>query len=380
MLEAPSEGRPTRPGRRFEIERRGGHGCRARRAPRVAADAPLLFRALVHEGDAGATSFDLSRLVAADGASIAILVALRDDLHERGHDVALTSTNPRIRELLEIHGADKPKAPSVVAPPDGLVVALGRATARAGTELRHAVEFVGAVAAAVPRSFGRAGANWRAVPRLVEASGANAIPIVLLLNFLLGFVTAYQAVEQFRNYGANIYVADLVGLGVTRELGPLMTAVILAGRSGAGIAAELATMRVEGELDGLRTIGLGPIPYLVFPRVLALILVAPILTMIGDVVGVFGGVVMANMSLDVTPTGFYHELRTTLHAWDVESGILKSFAFALAVGVIGSQQGFAAREGAESVGRRTTSTVVFSLVAIVLIDALFTVVYRSLGR
>jgi phospholipid/cholesterol/gamma-HCH transport system permease protein len=177
-------------------------------------------------------------------------------------------------------------------------------------------------------------------------------------------------------FGANIYVADLVGLSITRELAPLMTAIIVAGRSGAAFAAEIGAMKVGEELDALRTIGLRPFAWLVVPRTIALLVVVPILVLLADLVGVLGGLFVGVTSLDLTAQGYLVQTKKAVELWDVEHGLIKSIAFALAIALISCQQGFSASGGAEGVGRRTTSTVVTCLFALVLLDALFTVVFR----
>ena len=312
---------------------------------------------------------------------MALLVALRAQLGDRGIEVSIQSPDVEIQKLIKLYGGDAPPVRIVPREPEGFVEHVGRAVMNVTREAINGVSFFGALVASMARVIRRPlSANWVEVPRLAERAGADAIPIVVLLNFLLGFVTGYEAIEQLRNYGANIYVADLVGLGVARELAPLMTAIILAGRSGAGFAAELATMKVSDEIDALRTMGIAPLPYLVWPRMMALVLVAPILTLVGDVVGTVGGMVMAKTSLEVTPWGFFHELTTAVRPWDIASGIVKSCAFAAAIALIACQQGLATRGGAEGVGRRTTATVVMGLVAVVTIDTVFTVVYQAVSR
>jgi phospholipid/cholesterol/gamma-HCH transport system permease protein len=213
----------------------------------------------------------------------------------------------------------------------------------------------------------------------VEKVGADAMPIVAVINFLIGFVMGYESAKYLRVYGADIYIADVVGLSVTRELAPIMTAIVVCGRSGAGFAAELGTMRVSEEIDALRAMGLRPIAYLVVPRTLALLFTLPVLSLLGDLVGVVGGLAVAAWSFDITPAAFINQLQTRVVMWDVYAGLLKSVAFAIAIALIACQQGFAASGGAEGVGRRTTATVVTSLFVIVIIDSTFAIVYRVLG-
>jgi phospholipid/cholesterol/gamma-HCH transport system permease protein len=211
-------------------------------------------------------------------------------------------------------------------------------------------------------------------------AGAEGVPIVLLLNFLVGFVMGFQSARQLQLYGANIYVADVVGISVTRELAPLMTAIIMSGRSGASFAAELGSMRVSEEIDALKTMGFAPAPYLILPRVVALALVAPVLTLLGDVVAMAGGAVVAVATLDVSARGYLAELRSAVGSSDIWTGLVKSFAFGIAIAFIGCQQGFATRGAAEGVGRSTTTTVVSCLFSIVLIDTVFTVFFQTLGK
>src|SRR6185369_17155745 len=198
---------------------------------------------------------------------------------------------------------------------------------------------------------------------------------VLLINFLIGFVMAYQSSVQLRQFGANIFVADLVGVAMTRELGPLMTAIIVCGRSGAAFAAELGTMKVSEEVDALRTLGLVPLRYLVLPRIFGLMLAAPLLALLADGIGILGGALVAVTRLDLTPAAFFGELRQAVRLTDVLSGLAKSVVFAGAIALIACQQGLATSGGAEGVGRRTTGAVVSILFALIMLDAVFTVLF-----
>jgi len=193
-------------------------------------------------------------------------------------------------------------------------------------------------------------------------------------------VTAFQAAVQLKQFGANIFVADLVGLSVTRELGPLMTAIIVAGRSGAAFSAEIGTMRVSEEIDALRTLGLDPYGFLVFPRVVALVLVLPLLTILADIVAILGGLLVAMLGLEITAHAYLAETQKAVQLWDVSSGCLKTVFFGTGIALVACQRGLAARGGADGVGRATTSAVVTSLFAIVVLDAIFTVLFNAFGR
>jgi phospholipid/cholesterol/gamma-HCH transport system permease protein len=244
----------------------------------------------------------------------------------------------------------------------------------------HGLDFVGDVVLAGAQALRRpAAVNWADVPRLMERAGADGLPIVLMINFLVGLVTAFQAAIQLKQFGANIFVADLVGLSVTRELAPLMTAIIVAGRSGAAFSAELGTMRVSEEIDALRTLGLDPYHFLVFPRVIALVLVLPLLTILADLVGIAGGLLVAMLGLDLTPNAYLLETQKAVNLWDVFSGVFKTGFFGLNIALIACQRGLATHGGAEGVGRATTSAVVTSLFAIVVVDAIFTLLFNAFG-
>src|SRR6202034_1771362 len=262
--------------------------------------------------------------------------------------------------------------------PEGMLAQIGRATLEILLEGKRVLGFFGdTVLAGLGLLKEPMTGNWKEIIPTVERSGVDAVPIVILINFLVGFVMAYQGANQLKQFGANIYVADLVGLSVTRELGPLMTAIILCGRSGAAFAAELGSMRVSEEIDALRTMGFGAVRYLVLPRALALMLVLPVLTLLGDLVGMLGGVLVGMTSLGLTFGGYLSETHKALHSWDVFSGVIKSVVFGLAIAVIACQQGFATTGGAECVGRRTTASVVSILFTLILLDAGFTMFFHA---
>ena len=326
-------------------------------------------------------NIDISDVASMDGGVMSLLVNLRSELATRGVTAEIVGGSERLGELIRLYGGDaEPKKRHKPRAPEGFVVQVGRATSEILAELRQVIAFFGsfvAAAAGVIRAP-RTG-NLRDIKPLVAKAGADAVPIVLLINFLVGFVMGFQSARQLQSYGANIFVADIVGLAVTRELAPLMTAIIVCGRSGAAFAAELGTMKVSEEIDALSSLGLGPMRYLVFPRVMALMIVVPLLTMIGNFVGVLGGLVVGSTSLDIGVTAYLNETRSAVKLWDIGTGLIKSAAYAGAVSLIACQQGFATSGGAEGVGKRTTSTVVISLFAIVLIDALLTVVFRVTG-
>ncbi len=324
---------------------------------------------------------DLSRVSAVDGAIMSLLVELRRKLAERGIPSDIVGTPEAIRPLVHLYHGDDPPRPAVPRVRENIVVRLGGSVVRFNESFRRFATFVGDLVSAFARMLRKpATLNWRSIPNLAERAGIDGVAIVMLLNFLVGFVMAFQSSRQLKLYGANIYVADVVGISVTRELAPLMTAIIMSGRSGAAFAAELGTMRVSEEIDALRTMGFAPAPFLIFPRVMALAMVAPVLTLLGDVVGVAGGAVVGATSLDVSWRGYLEELRSAVLVWDIGTGLIKSVAFAIAIALIGCQQGSTTRGAAAGVGRGTTATVVFCLFTVVIVDTVFTVLFRTFGK
>ncbi|MBW7997255.1 MAG: ABC transporter permease [Candidatus Glassbacteria bacterium] len=208
--------------------------------------------------------------------------------------------------------------------------------------------------------------------------GVNAIPIVMLISFSIGLILAMQSAYQLEQFGATIFTADLVAVAQTRELGPLMTAIIVAGRSGSGIAAEIGTMKVGEEIEALQSMGFNPVKFLVVPKLLALVVMLPCLTIISDLVGISGGVFMAVFSLDLSFTRYVTRTIFALVFKDLIAGLIKSVVFALLVGLTGCYMGFKVKGGAEGVGRNTTMSVVVSIFLIVLADAFFTALFYVL--
>jgi phospholipid/cholesterol/gamma-HCH transport system permease protein len=324
--------------------------------------------------------FDLSGVDHLDGAATALLLDLRSELAAAGAAAEIVGAQGPVRAMLELYGAHPPR-PTAKEPPAriGILDEIGRHVLTTLGEARG-LDFIGDVAIAGTQAVRRPSTvNWADIPRLMERAGADGLPIVAMINFLVGMVTAFQAAIQLKQVGANIFVADLVGLSMTRELAPLMTAIIVAGRSGAAFAAELGTMRVSEEVDALRTLGLDPYQFLVFPRVLALMLVLPLLTIMADLVGIAGGLLVAMLTLDLTPNAYLVETQAAVGLWDVFSGCLKTVFFGLNISLIACQRGLATHGGAEGVGRSTTSAVVTSLFAIVVVDAIFTVLFNAVG-
>jgi len=324
--------------------------------------------------------FEMSEVERIDGGAMALLACLRAELHRRGVNSEFVAAREPVQQIIHLYGGDNPVARIKRRRPLGTLDQLGRATIAILLEVQLVLAFFGQMVVSglglwrTPRS-----ANWRELPATMERAGADAVPIIVLINFLVGLAMAFQAAAQLKRFGANIFVADLIGISVCRELGPLMTAIVVCGRSGAAFAAELGFMQVNEEIDALRTMGFGPMRYLVLPRALALILVVPLLTLLSDVAGIVGGLIVGVSNLDLTVRGYLNETARVVTLWDISTGVIKSVVFALAIALIACQQGLATSGGAEGVGRRTTATVVVTLFTLVLVDAVITVFFRVAG-
>ncbi|MCE9661703.1 MAG: MlaE family lipid ABC transporter permease subunit [Burkholderiales bacterium] len=217
--------------------------------------------------------------------------------------------------------------------------------------------------------------RWRTILHNVQIAGVDALPITGLLSFLMGLVIAYQGADQLQRFGANIFVVDLVSLAMLRELSPLLTAIIIAGRSGSAYTAQIGTMKVTEEIDALRTIGVGAQDLLVVPKVIALVIVMPLLTVYTDVTGVLGGMVMAKLKLGVGFEAFFDRLDEAIQLSSYWTGLAKAPVFALIVALVGCYRGFQVGGSADSVGAQTTMSVVQSIFLVIVTDALFSIVF-----
>jgi phospholipid/cholesterol/gamma-HCH transport system permease protein len=217
--------------------------------------------------------------------------------------------------------------------------------------------------------------HWRAVTYEMAEMGSRALGVVALIAFLVGGTIALQSAAQLRQFGANVFIADLVGISITRELGPLMTAIVVAGRSGAAVAAELATMQVSEEIDALVTMGLNPVRLVVVPKVLAITLMQPLLTAFANAVALLGGFLVAVTYLDVGAPAFINRLQQAVEVRDLATGLVKSIIFANLIVTIGAAMGLATRGGADEVGRSTTRSVVASIFAVIVADAACSLVF-----
>jgi phospholipid/cholesterol/gamma-HCH transport system permease protein len=255
---------------------------------------------------------------------------------------------------------------------------IGRAAAQVGRDTKLQVAFIGETTAALVHAATHPHTiRWKDVWRIAERAGADALPIVALISFLLGMILAFQSAVPMKRFGAEIFVADLIGLAMLRELGPLMTAILLAGRSGAAFAAEIGTMRVNQEVDALVTMGLDPVRFLVAPRIIASLLMTPLLTLFANVIGLLGGAVTMQ-TFGIPFLTFFREADAAVNLEDFLAGFVKSFVFAVLVAGIGCLRGLQTTAGASAVGEAATRAVVSGIILLVIVDGLFALTYYML--
>jgi len=343
-------------------------------------NAQQLLNEIAAQVDGARTlALDLSGVEYFDSGGGAMLIGLRQRLAPTGTELRIAGSTPAIDGFLSLVDQEAllhPPPPPIVRSVS-LTTRIGAETLKILADCRELVLFTGELilglrdAARHPMRM-----RWRETWLYMERTGLDAVPIVALISFLMGVITGFQAAVQLTQFGADIYIANLVGLSITRELGPLMTAIIAAGRSGAAFAAEIGTMKVSDEVDALTTMGLDRTRFLVTPKVVALLVMLPCLTLVADLVGILGGLLVAVTGLGLPVQVYVRQTRLAMSMWDVYSGLIKAVAFAILIAGVGCLRGFQARGGAESVGRITTSAIVAGIFLIIVADAVFTVLFH----
>jgi phospholipid/cholesterol/gamma-HCH transport system permease protein len=369
--------RPHRDGERLVLHAGGSW---------IIAAAAVLDRELRGVDGSGAREIviDLAAVTALDTAGAWLLVRLRKEL-AAGCPVDLVRLGDAFAPLLEqvAEGDAAPLLPDMRPPP----YRFGDFTARIGRGAIHVLSrggellaFLGLVCLVALRVL-RHPSRLRltALVSHMEQVGVDALPIVGTLSFLLGVVFAFQGADQLRRFGAEIYTINLLGIAILRELGVVIAAIIVAGRSGSAFTAQIGTMKVNEEIDAMQVLGLDPIEILVLPRLFAMLLTLPLIAFFANVMGLLGGALMAWGALDITIPAFLRQLRSPLPGWTFWIGVLKAPAFAGIIALTGCYEGLRVSRSAESVGRLTTRSVVESIFLIILADAVFSIVFSYLG-
>jgi len=321
-------------------------------------------------------AIDASAVDYCDGSGIGLFVELR---RRQGGDVEVRGLAPQFKALLDLFPFEKaePLKPKPARP--SWAEEVGKGTYQVFGDLRKQISFTGELLVNLGKALAHpGGVRWKDALAVAEAAGVNALPIITLMGFLIGLILAFQSAVPLKQFGAELYVADLVAISVVRELGPLMTAILLAGRSGSAFAAEIGTMKVNEEIDALTTMGLGPVRFLVVPRILAGVLVSPLLTLYFNLVSLVGAAVVV-MSFGYPITAYNNQVQHALSVTAVLSGLVKSFVFGVIIAGVGCQRGLTTGTGAIAVGVSTTRSVVAGILLTILVDGVFSVVYYALG-
>ena len=323
---------------------------------------------------------DVSQLVS-DSAGLALLYYLSTGAMTPGAAVSLSGLNPELQHLLRSFSREDFEALQEHEPTcSSFVDDVGRATWSWLRDLRQQIEFIGEVSWGIILSlFHPRRMHWKEVVRVFEAAGVNALPVVALLTFLVGMVIAFESAQPLAQFGAQVFVANLLGLVMTRELGPVMAAIMLAGRSGSAFAAELGTMKVNEELNALETMGLSPVQFLVIQRVVAGILLTPVLTVFAMFTGLLGGIPVL-LGLGFPLRMILLQVQSALHFGDLAEGLSKSVVFGAIVASISCLRGLQTGEGPRAVGESTTRSVVSSILLIIFADVIFASVTYNLRK
>ena len=323
---------------------------------------------------------DASGVSYCDGAGVAFLIDLQQLQIRTGGDAAIQGLQEEVRRLLDIYGHISIERPSGRRrEPLSIIEQVGKAAVELWRDFKSLLTFVGELAVMLLRAARQPRlVRWQDAWLVAEQSGVNALPIIALIGVLLGLILAFQSAIPMRRFGADIFVADLLGIAMLREMGPLITAIILAGRSGSAFAAELGTMKVREEIDALRTMGLEPVRFLVVPRVIAAVAMIPVLTVFANLFGLMGGAIVMR-SLGYPLVTYVNQVLSAVTVGDLMGGLLKSFVYGIVVAAVGCLRGLETRTGASAVGQSTTSAVVSGIVLIAIVDGLFAVVFYALG-
>lgn len=363
-----------------QADREGQHANLIPAGPFDLAHATAVVRAVevAEPGLDGCRSvnLDLARLEHIDGTGAVLLARLLDRLDRAGcRTHVVEDRNPEAARLIALYrgrGADRPAQP----PARTILTRIGAAAAGFPGTLTHALDFTGRCAVALPKAAVAPGSvDWWSLPRLAQEIGAGGLLVTSAANLLIGLIIGFVGVSQTKHLGSVTQIPTLVVVAHFRELGPLVTAMIMAGRSGAGLASELATMKVSEEIDALRAMGFDPVRWLVVPRCLALVATVPLLTWIGDVLAILGGFIATEAITDLSPRSYVLLTGDAITASLLFGGLAKSPFLALSIGLIACGQGLAAQGGAAAVGARTTTAVVLALLGVIVIDAVFTLFY-----
>jgi phospholipid/cholesterol/gamma-HCH transport system permease protein len=333
----------------------------------------------VTEKNPSSIGIDLAEVAYMDGAGVLTLLRLENSIRKKGIPFTLFHVPEEIRRFMElIDREDLTKFPlRAERGPVGIMEGVGSASVRISADFFAMMAFLGDLVAAVLHLLWRPReVRWEDVFFYVRRVGAEGLPIVGLISILIGLIIAFMSSLQLKQFGANIYVASLVAVAIVRELGPIMTAILVAGRTSSAFAAEIGTMKVNDEVDALITMGFDPIRFLVLPKLIATVIVLPLLTLYADLFGIIGGMIVGIVGLDLTAYTYLQESRRSITVFFLNASLIKAVVFAFIIAWIGCQRGFQVRGGVEEVGAATTSAVVTAILLIVVMDSAFAIILQ----
>ena len=343
--------------------------------------AALVQRQLESAPQVRQIAFEARELTSWDSSVLTFLVELSEDCRRRGINVDRAGLPAGVQRLLNLAEAvPEKKGARQETAETPFLERVGNSAIGAGSSLGEMLKFLGEMTLTFIKLF-RMKVRFRAVDLflLIQQSGAQALPIVTLISFLVGVILAFVGAVQLKQFGAQIYVADLVGIAMIREMGAMMTGIIMAGRTGAAFAAQLGTMKVTQEIDAFTTMGFSPLEFLVLPRVIALVLMMPLLCLYSDFVGVLGGAAIGVGMLDLSWTTYFRETANAISLTDVFGGVFKSSVYGVLIALAGCLRGIQCGNSSSAVGDAATSAVVTGIVAIVVACGVFAVVFYVLG-
>jgi phospholipid/cholesterol/gamma-HCH transport system permease protein len=324
---------------------------------------------------------DTSDVGAWDSALVNFVLHLRAAARDRGVPVDLSRVVPGVVRLCDLAEAVPEKADARRGEGDISILArIGFVTASASASIKRTMGFVGELTLSAASAVrGRAVFRTQDLLLMLQRAGVEALPIAALVSFLLGLILAFIGAIQLAQFGATIYVANLVGIAMVRDMGALMTAIVMAGRSGAAYAAELGSMQASQEIDALETTGVSPMDFLVLPRVLAITLMMPVLTIFADLVGILGGATVALSMLDIGPIAYYEQTVEALTLGHLMGGLIKGLTYGLLVGMAGCLRGLQSGKSSLAVGAAATSAVVTGIIWIISACGIFQFLQYVLG-
>jgi phospholipid/cholesterol/gamma-HCH transport system permease protein len=324
---------------------------------------------------------DLGHLDRIDGAGAVLLAGFLDRLDAGGTRTRVVEDrNVEAARLIALYRGRREDRLSPQAPDRNLLTRIGAVASMVPIAVAGTLDFAGRCAVAIPKAVATPrSVDWQSLPRLLQEIGADGLVVTGAANFLVGLIIGLLGISQLARFGAIAYVPELVVVAQFRELGPLVTAIVVAGRSGAGLASELATMKVSEEIDALRSMGFDPLRWLVVPRCVALVIVVPVLTWIGNALALLGGFLATTATTEMPARAYLLATTDAITAGHLLGGLVKAPFLALAIGLIACRQGLAAQGGAAAVGAKTTSAVVMAILGVIVTNALFTFIYTLMG-